>query len=79
MDLIREHLIYKDVQLTICMKSLKQQEQYEVIRLLLATSKDIKVCLHGLTNIYILKLIDELRIPIQDCSVSAGLGQSSFQ
>jgi hypothetical protein len=79
MDLIREHLIYKDVPLTICMQNLKQQEQYEVIRLLLATRKDIKVCLHGLTNIYVQQLLDELEIPIQDCSVSAGPGQSSFQ
>jgi hypothetical protein len=79
MDLIREHLIYKDVPITICMKTLKQQEQYEVIRLLLATRKDVKICLHGLTNIYFQKILDELRIPIQDCSVSAGPGQSSFQ
>jgi len=41
--------------------------------------KDIKVCLHGLTNIYVQQLLDELGIPIQDCSVSAGPGQSSFQ
>jgi hypothetical protein len=79
MDLIREHLIYKDVPITICMKNLKQQEQYEVVRLLLATSKNVKVCLHGLTNMYILKLLDELGVPIQDCSVSVGLGQSSFR
>lgn len=61
------------------MQNLKQQEQYEVIRLLLATRKDIKVCLHGLTNIYVQQLLDELGIPIQDCSVSAEPGQSSFQ
>lgn len=79
MDLIREHLIYKDVPTLICMAKLKPQEQYEIIRLLLATRKDVKVCLHGLTNIYVQKLLDELGIPIQDCSVSAGLGQSSFQ
>jgi hypothetical protein len=79
MDLIREHLIYKDVPLTICMKTLKQQEQYEVIRLLLATRKNVTICLHGLTNVYVLKLLDELKVPIQDCSVSAGLGQLNFQ
>jgi len=80
MDLIREHLIYKDVPTVICMAKLKSQEQYEIIRLLLATRKDVNVCLHGLTNIYVQKLLDELKIStIQDCSVSAGLGQSSFQ
>ena len=67
MDLIREHLIYKDVPITICMKNLKQQEQYEVVRLLLATRKNVKVCLHGLNNIYISKLLDELRVQIIDC------------
>lgn len=79
MDILREHLIYKDVPITICMKNLKQQEQYEIVRLLLATRKDVKVCLHGLNNTYILKLLDELKVPIQDCSVSVGLGQLSFQ
>jgi len=79
MDLIREYLIYKDGVDSICMKNLKQQEQYEVVRLLLATRKNVKVCLHGLSNIYVQKLLDELGIPIQDCSVSAGPGQSSFQ
>jgi len=67
MDLIREHLIYKDVPITICMKSLKQQEQYEVVRLLLATRKNVKVCLHGLNNVYISKLLDELGVQIIDC------------
>jgi hypothetical protein len=67
MDLIREHLIYKDVPITICMKSLKQQEQYEVVRLLLATRKNVKVCLHNLNNVYISKLLDELGVQIIDC------------
>jgi hypothetical protein len=67
MDLIREHLIYKDVPITICMKSLKQQEQYEVVRLLLATRKNVKVCLHSLNNVYISKLLDELGVQIIDC------------
>jgi hypothetical protein len=79
MDLIREHLIYKDVPITICMKNLKQQEQYEVIRLLLATRKNVKICLHDLNNIYISKLLDELKIIIEKCSVSSQLGQLSFQ
>jgi hypothetical protein len=67
MDLIREHLIYKDVPITICMKSLKQQEQYEVVRLLLATRKNVKVCLHGMNNKYILILLNELGVQIIDC------------
>lgn len=81
MDLIREHLIYKDVPITVCMKNLKQQEQYEVIRLLLATRKaNVTLCLHGLKNVYISELVADMNInPIQDCSVSRVLGQTNFQ
>jgi hypothetical protein len=67
MDLIRECLIYKDGVDSICMKNLKQQEQYEVVRLLLATSKNVKVCLHGSNNTYILKLLNELEIKLVNC------------
>lgn len=81
MELIREHLIYKDVPITVCMKSLKQQEQYEIIRLLLATRKlNVTLCLHGLKNMYITDLVADMNInPIQDCSVSRVLGQTNFR
>ena len=49
------------------MKNLKQQEQYEVVRLLLATQKHVKVCLHGSNNTYILKLLNELGIKLVNC------------
>jgi hypothetical protein len=66
MDLIREHLIYKDVPITICMKTLKQQEQYEVIRLLLATRKNVRVCSEG-SNKYITSLLNDLGITFYSC------------
>lgn len=70
MDTIREHLVYKNVPLTICMKELKPIEQYEVIRLLLASkSKNIKICTHEATNDYITKLLKELPVEFVQCFV----------
>ena len=65
MDLIREHLIYKNVPLDIQIDALKTQEQYEVIRLLLAcrdSKEDVCVSTSDKTNTYILELLKELRI-----------------
>ncbi len=71
MDVIREHLIYKDVPTTICMKSLKPIEQYELIRLLLATrTNNVSICKHSSTNEYIDKLLVKLPIKFIECSES---------
>jgi len=69
MELIREHLIYKDVPITIEIDKLKSQEQYEVIRLLLASrnKKDVvSVVTSGTTNKYIKSLLQDLKISISD-------------
>jgi len=69
MDVIREHLVYKNVPMTICMKDLKPIEQYEVIRLLLASqTKSVKICPHNSTNGYITHLLKELQVEIVQCS-----------
>ena len=68
MDVIREHLIYKDVPLTICMGKLTQQERYEVIRLLLATrTKDVSICTHDATNDCLNKILKELKVSFTQC------------
>ena len=68
MDLIREHLVYKEVPLTICMKDLKVIEQYECIRLLLATrTKDVSVCTHNSTLPQIQKLVKATGVQIVNC------------
>ena len=68
MELIREHLIYKNVPITICMKDLKPIEQYEVIRILLATrTKDVSICTHECTNEYIDKLLKQLPLKFTQC------------
>jgi len=68
MDLIREHLMYKDVPITICMKNLKPIEQYEVIRILLATrTRQVKICTHESVNEYITKLLKKLPVEFVQC------------
>lgn len=71
MEAIREQLVYKDGKVHICMKELKPVEQYEVIRLLIATrTKDVLICTHESVNEYILKLIEKLQLNITPCEVS---------
>jgi len=70
MELIREHLTYKDVPITICMKDLKPVEQYEVIRILLATRTDrVKICTHESVNEYMTKLLKKLPVQFVQCFV----------
>jgi hypothetical protein len=67
MDLIREHLMYKNVPITIEIDTLKTQEQYEVIRLLLACRKeDVCVSVTDKTNKYVLELLKILGIKLAD-------------
>lgn len=69
MEVIKEHLIYKDVPILICMKNLKPLEQYEVIRILLATrTKDVSICRHESTNNYIDKLLEKIPVTFTHCS-----------
>jgi hypothetical protein len=76
MDLIREHLIYKNVPITIEIDTLKSQEQYEVIRLLLAcreSKEDVCVCVTDKTNKYIRELLSILKIKTRDDASSSAL------
>ena len=70
MDVIREHLMYKNDALEVCMKPLSSQEQYEFIRIVLESKTEkISVCKHGSTNLYIDILLKKRPIEIvQDCS-----------
>lgn len=71
MDAIREQLIYKEGRVRVCLKDLTIQEQYELIRLLLATrTKDVIICKHSSVNMYINILLDDLNLETADCSLS---------
>ena len=68
MEVIREHLIYKNVPITICMKDLKPIEHYEVVRLILASqSTTVSICTHDCTNQYIENLLKELPVKFVQC------------
>jgi hypothetical protein len=80
MEVIKEHLIYKDVPILICMKSLKPIEQYEVIRIILATrTKDVSICKHESTNTYIDKLLEKIPVTFTHCSQEKSVSTSPPQ
>lgn len=60
MDVIREHLMYKNTPITICMAKLTPQEQYEVIRILLGNNRDVKICTHESVNTYMTQVLKEI-------------------
>lgn len=65
MDVIRENLMYKNNFLEIHMKTLKTQEQYEVIRLLLATrTKDVVVKIDDSVNKYVRNLLEKIGVNV---------------
>jgi hypothetical protein len=59
MDLIRETLMYKNNVLHVCMNTLTRQEQYEFLRLIIATRKDVTFCYDN-SNSYILCIIEKI-------------------
>ena len=70
MDVIREHLMYKNTPLTICMSKLTPQEQYECIRIVLESkTTSISICTHDCTNECIMKILKELPVQFVQCWV----------
>jgi hypothetical protein len=68
MDVIREHLMYKNSPLKICMASITPQEHYEVIRIILESkTEEISICKHSSTNKYIDVLLGKVNITLVDC------------
>jgi hypothetical protein len=68
MDIIREHLLYKNESLIICMSKLTREEQYECIRIILASKTNVLICTHSSTNAYISALIEKLQLQQVSCS-----------
>jgi len=69
MDVIREHLMYKNSPLNICMKSITPQEQYEIIRILHESKTDVTICTHNSTNKYIDILLKKMNIKLKGCEL----------
>jgi hypothetical protein len=73
MEVIREQLVYKNVPVYICMKTLKPVEHYEVIRLILASrTENVSICSHECTNLYINGILKKLPIQSYQCVNQAG-------
>lgn len=71
MELVREHLIYKDVPLQICFK--KVTDHYEVIRCLLATrTNDVTICCLDSSNVFIQILVKKMGLQAVGCSATTG-------
>ena len=69
MDCIREHLIYKNTSINVCLLTIPPQEQYELFRIILESkTEDVSICKHGCTNRYIDSVIHKLNISLKECS-----------
>jgi hypothetical protein len=67
MDIIRESLLYKSNTLHVCMNTLTRQEQYEFLRLVMATRKDgLTICSCECSQ-YILCLVNRLGLERTQC------------
>jgi hypothetical protein len=67
MDLIRESLVYKTNVLHVCMNSLTRQEQYEFLRLIVATRKDGVTFCYDNSNSYILCILEKIGLERFKC------------
>ena len=76
MDIIREHLMYKNAPLNVCMANITPQEQYEVIRILLESkTENVTICKHGSTNKYIDILLTKLHVGFKNCKADVPQNQ----
>ena len=69
MDAIRDHLLYKNTPITICLASLTPQEQYECIRVLLETKCDVSICIHDNTTQPAVAVLKKLGVRFVQCWV----------
>lgn len=60
MELIREQLTYKCNSLHVCMNTLTRQEQYEFVRLVMATRKEGVTFCYDNSNQYLLCIVERL-------------------
>ena len=67
MEQIREHLMYKNTPLLICMAKLTPQEQYECVRILLESKTPVKICTHEAVNEYITEVLKTLPVGFAQC------------
>jgi hypothetical protein len=67
MDIIRESLTYKKNSIHVCLSTLTRQEQYEFVRLVLATrTTDVSIC-DCEPNQYVLRVLNRLGVTKTRC------------
>lgn len=62
MDLIREQLMYKSNTLHVCMNTLTRQEQYEFLRLVMATRTEGVTFCYDNSNQYISCILEKIKL-----------------
>jgi len=60
MDIIREQLTYKSNTLHVCLNTLTRQEQYEFLRLVIATRKDGITFCYDNSNQYVTCILEKI-------------------
>jgi hypothetical protein len=77
MELIREHLMYKDVPLTICVHSLTSADHYELLRCLLATrTNNVSICCTESSNVFIQVVLKKLPLQLVGTCSATSAGRS---
>jgi hypothetical protein len=67
MDIIREQLTYKSNTLHVCLNTLTRQEQYEFLRLVIATRKDGITFCYDNSNQYVTCILEKIGLERVKC------------
>jgi hypothetical protein len=70
MDIIREQLTYKSNTLHVCLNTLTRQEQYEFLRLVIATRKDGITFCYDNSNQYVSCILEKIELERVKCPES---------
>ena len=68
MDLIREQLMYKSNTFHVCVNKLTRQEQYEFVRLVMATRKEGVTICYDNSNQFITNILNKIGLIIGICA-----------
>lgn len=67
MDLIREQLMYKSNTLHVCINKLTRQEQYDFLRLVMATRSEGVTFCYDNSNPYITCILEKIKLCRGSC------------
>jgi hypothetical protein len=67
MDIIREQLTYRGNAFHVCMNKLTRQEQYDFLRLVMATRKEGLTICYDNSNIYVKCILETIGLECGTC------------